>query len=85
MVKQTETVPVARQGRLSITRLRQLLHRSHDSQAWDRLYHSCMGSSFLPHGAFPEGGAYSTIGQMHAGSLEALRVARPKAVDLEGN
>ena len=26
---------------------------------WDRLCQSCIGSSFLPHGAFLEGGAYA--------------------------
>src|SRR5512135_1510926 len=39
---------------------------------WDRLCHSCLGSSFLAHGAFPEGGAYGVSAGMHAGSLEAL-------------
>jgi hypothetical protein len=38
---------------------------------WDRLCHSCIGSSFLPHGAFPEGGAYAVLRELHAGSLEA--------------
>ncbi len=55
----------------------------HSHLTWDKLCHSCMGSSFLPHGAFLEGGAYIIDGGMHAGSLEALRVARPEAVDLE--
>ena len=53
----------------------------HSHRTWDRLCHSCIGSSFLPLGAFPEGGAY--VIAMHPGSLEALRVARPEAVDLE--
>src|SRR4051794_12478776 len=53
----------------------------HSHLTWDRLCHSCIGSSFGPHGAFPGGGAYAFDGGMHAGSLEALRVARPKAVD----
>ena len=56
----------------------------HSHRTWDRLCHSCIGSSFLPRGAFPEGGAYSFHGGMHAGSLEALRVARPEAVGLAG-
>src|SRR5262245_28280272 len=55
----------------------------HSHLTWDRLCHSCIGSSFLPLGAFPEAGAYALDGRMHAGSLEALRVSRPKAVDLE--
>src|SRR4051812_8155148 len=54
----------------------------HSHRTWDRLCHSCMGSSFLPHGAFLEEGAYAVYGELHAGSLEALRVTRPKAVDL---
>ena len=54
----------------------------HSHRTWDRLCHSCMGSSFLPHGAFLEVGAYAFQGGMHAGSLEALRVTRPEAVDL---
>ena len=55
----------------------------HSHRTWDRLCHSCIGSSFLPRGAFPEVGAYSFDGGMHAGSLEALRVTRPEAVGLE--
>ena len=43
---------------------------------------SCIGSSFLPNGAFPEEGAYAISRRLHAGSLEALRVARPEAVGL---
>src|SRR5947199_10791881 len=54
----------------------------HSHRTWDRLCHSCIGSSFLPPGAFPEGGAYSFHGGMHAASLEALRVTRPEAVGL---
>src|SRR5512135_944100 len=49
-------------------------------RTWDRLCHSCIGSSFLPRGAFPEGGAYAVPQRLHAGSLEALRVSRPEAV-----
>src|SRR5437870_10927257 len=55
----------------------------HSHRTWDRLCHSCIGFSFLPHGAFPEGGAYVFSKEMHAGSLEALGVARPEAVGLE--
>src|SRR5271157_6473013 len=55
----------------------------HSHRTWDRFCHSCIGSSFLPRGAFPEVGAYSFDGGMHAGSLEALRVTRPEAVGLE--
>src|SRR5947209_11872266 len=54
----------------------------HSHRTWDRLCHSCIGSSFLPPGAFPEGGAYPFHGGMHAASLEALRVTRPEAVGL---
>jgi hypothetical protein len=43
-----------------------------------------MGSSFLPHRAFLEGGAYVFSKEMHAGSLEAHWVTRPEAVGLEG-
>src|SRR5271157_3349972 len=56
----------------------------HSHRTWDRLCHSCISSSFLPHGAFPEVGAYAISSGLHAGSLEALRVTRPEAVDLEG-
>src|SRR5262245_51649471 len=31
----------------------------------------------------PEGGAYAFLTRMHAASLEALRVIRPEAVDLD--
>src|SRR3954471_21540669 len=55
----------------------------HSHRTWDRLCHSCIGSSFLPHGAFPEGGAYAVLRELHAGSLEAHWVTRPEAVDLE--
>src|SRR5271157_2139376 len=41
-------------------------------RTWDRLCHSCIGSSFLPLGAFLEVGAYAVSQGMHAGSLEAL-------------
>jgi hypothetical protein len=34
----------------------------------------------LPKRAFPEGEPMSFLDPMHAGSLEALRVARPEAV-----
>src|SRR5208337_1423306 len=54
-------------------------------RTWDRLCHSCIGSSFLPHGAFPEVGAYGVSAGMHAGSLEALWVTRPEAVVLASN
>src|SRR5512147_3020346 len=54
-------------------------------RTWDRLCHSCIGSSFLPRGAFPEGGAYAFPQRLHAGSLEALRVSRPEAVVLAVN
>src|SRR5262245_54455408 len=54
-------------------------------RTWDKLCHSCIGSSFLPRGAFPEGRAYAFAQRLHAGSLEALRVARPKAVVLAIN
>src|SRR5512132_3764850 len=54
----------------------------HSHRTWDRLCHSCIGSSFLPHGAFPEGGAYAVLRELHAGSLEAHWVTRPEAVDL---
>src|SRR5512142_482695 len=54
-------------------------------RTWDRLCHSCIGSSFLPRGAFPEGGAYAVPQRLHAGSLEALRVSRPEAVVLAVN
>src|SRR5215831_15416503 len=43
-------------------------------RTWDRLCHSCRGSSFLPRGAFPEGGASVVLRRRHAGSLEALWV-----------
>src|SRR5512135_2076375 len=46
----------------------------HSHRTWDRLCHSCIGSSFLAHGAFPEGGAYVVSAGVHAGSLEALWV-----------
>src|SRR5512133_2276717 len=54
-------------------------------RTWDRLCHSCIDSSFLPRGAFPEGGAYAVPQRLHAGSLEALRVSRPEAVVLAVN
>src|SRR5512142_1921034 len=54
-------------------------------RTWDRLCHSFIGSSFLPRGAFPEGGAYAVPQRLHAGSLEALRVSRPEAVVLAVN
>src|SRR5512143_2003636 len=54
-------------------------------RTWDKLCHSCIGSSFLPRGAFPEGGAYAVPQRLHAGSLEALRVSRPEAVVLAVN
>src|SRR5208337_3409825 len=57
----------------------------HSHRTWDRLCHSCMGSSFLAHGAFAEGGASVVSAGMHAGSLEALWVTRPEAVVLAGN
>ena len=53
----------------------------HSHLTWDRPCHSCMGSSFLPHGPFPEGGAYAVSRRLHAGSLEAPWVTRPEAVD----
>ena len=52
----------------------------HSHCTWERLCQTCIGSSFLPHGAFPEGGAYGFSKNTHAGSLEALRVTRPEAV-----
>ena len=55
----------------------------HSHLTWDWLCHSCISSFFLPHGAFPEEGAYAFLEGMHAGSLEALRVTRPEAVGLE--
>src|SRR5512135_1525238 len=54
-------------------------------RTWDKLCHSCIGSSFLPCGAFPEGRAYAFPQRLHAGSLEALRVSRPEAVVLAIN
>src|SRR5512146_2235332 len=54
-------------------------------RTWDKLCHSCIGSSFLPRGAFPEGRAYAVSQRLHAGSLEALRVSRPEAVVLVDN
>src|SRR5271157_5976799 len=54
-------------------------------RTWDKLCHSCIGSSFLPRGAFPEGRAYAFPQRLHAGSLEALRVSRPEAVVLAFN
>ena len=54
-------------------------------RTWDKLCHSCIGSSFLPRGAFPEGRAYAFPQRLHAGSLEALRVSRPEAVVLVFN
>src|SRR5512142_1532813 len=54
-------------------------------RTWDKLCHSCIGSSFLPRGAFPEGRAYAVPQRLHAGSLEALRVSRPEAVVLAVN
>src|SRR5512135_2331770 len=54
-------------------------------RTWDKLCHSCRGSSFLPRGAFPEGRAYAVPQRLHAGSLEALRVSRPEAVVLAVN
>src|SRR5512135_2344907 len=54
-------------------------------RTWDKLCHSCIGSSFLPRGAFPEGRAYAFLPRLHAGSLEALRVSRPEAVVLAIN
>jgi hypothetical protein len=55
----------------------------HSHLTWDSLCHSCISSSFLTYGAFPEGGSYAIFGRKHAGSLEALRVTRPEAVGLE--
>jgi len=52
----------------------------HSHLTWAKLCHSCISSSFLPHGAFPEEVAYVIFGGKNAGSLEALRVARPEAV-----
>src|SRR5271157_6165421 len=57
----------------------------HSQRTWDKLCHSCIGSSFLPRGAFPEGRAYAFSQRLHAGSLEALRVSRPEAVVLAFN
>ena len=54
-------------------------------RTWDKLGHSCRGSSFLPRGAFPEGRASAFPQRLHAGSLEALRVSRPEAVVLAIN
>src|SRR5262245_44532252 len=54
-------------------------------RTWDKLCHSCIGSSFLPRGAFPEGRAYPFAQRSHAGSLEAHRVGRRKAVVLAMN
>src|SRR5512135_1773703 len=54
-------------------------------RTWDKRCHSCIGSSFLPRGAFPEGRAYAVSQRLHAGSLEALRVSRPEAVVLVAN
>src|SRR4051812_21473995 len=54
-------------------------------RTWDKLCHSCIGSSLLPRGAFPEGRAYAFPQRLHAGSLEALRVSRPEAVVLALN
>src|SRR4051812_15203907 len=54
-------------------------------RTWDKLCHSCIGSPFLPRGAFPEGRAYAFSQRWHAGSLEALRVSRPEAVVLVVN
>src|SRR4051794_17765606 len=54
-------------------------------RTWDKLCHSCIGSSFLPRRAFPEGRAYAFSQRFHAGSLEALRVSRPEAVVLAVN
>src|SRR5262245_21072864 len=51
-------------------------------RTWGTLCNSCRRSSFLPRGAFPEGRAYAVSRRLHAGSLEALRVARPEAVEL---
>src|SRR5512140_2861837 len=51
-------------------------------RTWDKLCHSCIGSSFLPRGAFPEGRAYAVSQRLHAGSLEALRVSRPEAIGI---
>src|SRR5262245_48593361 len=55
----------------------------HSHRTRDRLCHSCVGSSFLPRGAFLGGGAYAVYCGLHAGSLESLRFTRPRAVDLE--
>src|SRR5512135_2850659 len=54
-------------------------------RTWEKLCHSCRGSSFLPRGAFPEGRASAFPQRLHAGSLEALRVSRPEAVVLAIN
>ena len=54
----------------------------HSHLTWDRLCQSCIGSSFLPRGAFLEGGAYAISRRLHHAPLEALRVARPEAVGL---
>src|SRR5436305_13934608 len=54
-------------------------------RTWDKLCHSCIGSSFLPRGAFPEGRAYAFPQRLHAGSLEALGVSRPEGVVLAVN
>src|SRR5271157_22231 len=57
----------------------------HSQRTWDKLCHSCIGSSFLPRGAFPEGRAYAFSQRLHAGSLEALWGSRPEAVVLAVN
>jgi hypothetical protein len=54
----------------------------HSHLTWDRHCQSCIGSSFLPHGAFLEGGAYAISRRVHHVPLEALQVARPEAVGL---
>src|SRR6516165_3483076 len=54
----------------------------HSHLTWDRLCQSCIGSSFLPHGAFLEEGAYAISRRVHHVPLKALRVTRPEAVGL---
>jgi hypothetical protein len=55
----------------------------HSHLTWDRLCQSCIGSSFLPRGAFLGGRAYAISRRQHHAPLKALRVARPEAVGLE--
>src|SRR5262245_60622924 len=54
-------------------------------RTWDRLCQSCIGSSFLPRGAFRKGSLCRLAGECTPDRSEALWVTRPKAVASAGS